>query len=53
MRTTITVEPDDAAWLQRLASDGGTSFSATVDGAPAARDFRQSAGLDWMNPLAA
>jgi len=31
MRTTVTLEPDIAAQLHRLASERGTSFKATIN----------------------
>lgn len=31
MRTTVTLEPDVAARLQKLASERGTSFKATLN----------------------
>ena len=45
MRTTITLEPDIAARLHRLASERGTSFKTTVNAT-----FR--AGLDAGNAAA-
>ncbi|MFN8622566.1 MAG: CopG family transcriptional regulator [Chloroflexota bacterium] len=31
MRTTVTLDPDLAAQLQRLATERGTSFKATIN----------------------
>lgn len=31
MRTTVTLDPDVAARLQRLAAERGTSFKATIN----------------------
>jgi hypothetical protein len=31
MRTTVTLDPDVAARLQRIASERGTSFKATIN----------------------
>jgi hypothetical protein len=45
VRTTITLEPDIAARLHRLASERGTSFSTTVNAT-------LRAGLDAGQPAA-
>jgi len=45
MRTTITLEPDIAARLHRLAAERGASFKTTVNAT-------LRAGLDAGNPAA-
>lgn len=59
MRTTITLEPDIAAHLHELASERGTSFSATVDvtlcagldpGTSAAKPYREVTRSPGVQP---
>jgi pheromone shutdown protein TraB len=45
VRTTVTLEPDVAARLQKLASERGTSFKATINAT-------LRAGLEAHNPTA-
>jgi hypothetical protein len=59
MRTTVTLDPDVAARLQKLASERGTSFKATINatlragleaGSPAAKPYREVARTLGVQP---